>query len=164
MVGFLQWLGKWLGSHFWQSKTSSSSTSSSYPVVADDRCIRRYDLIPWLMLKPSMITSLLSLMWAVPIRLGLLSSTRQNCTFVEGRGGQSPCLPTRRRRWGAEGVSSTWDGWITTGHDDRRLALWKEEKKRPVGSVVAEIGSVSGEVVWQGAWCVAIGFEWRVRA
>ena len=66
---------------------------------------------------------------------------------MEGRGGQSPCLPTGRRRWGAEGVSSTWDGWIATGHDDGRLALWKEEKKRPVGSVVGVIGSVSGEVV-----------------
>jgi hypothetical protein len=42
--------------------------------------------------------------------------------------------------------------------------LWKEEKKRPVGSVVGVIGCVSGEVVWQGALCVAIGFEWRIRA
>jgi hypothetical protein len=37
-----------------------------------------------------------------------------------------------------------WDGWIAIGHDDGRLALWKEEKKQPVGSVVAVIGSVSG--------------------
>jgi hypothetical protein len=44
-------------------------------------------------------------------------------------------------------VSSTWDGWIATGHNDGRLALWNEEKKRPVGGVVAVIGSV------------AIGFE-----
>ena len=63
---------------------------------------------------------------------------------MEGRGGQSPCLPTGRRRWGAECVLSMWDGWIAIGHDDGRLALWKEEKKQPVGSVVAVIGSVSG--------------------
>ena len=32
---------------------------------------------------------------------------------------------------GAECVSSMRDGWFATGHDDGRLALWKEEKKRP---------------------------------
>ena len=44
-------------------------------------------------------------------------------------------------------VRLVYAGWFATGHDDGRLALWKEEKKRPVGSVVAahgRIGSVSG--------------------
>jgi len=44
-------------------------------------------------------------------------------------------------------VRLVYAGWFATGHDDGRLALWKEEKKRPVGSVVAahgHIGSVSG--------------------
>ena len=44
-------------------------------------------------------------------------------------------------------VRLVYAGWFATGHDDGRLALWKEEKKRPVGSVVGVIGSVSGEVV-----------------
>lgn len=36
----------------------------------------------------------------------------------------------------AECVSAIQDGWFVTGHDDGRLALWKEEKKRPVGGVI----------------------------
>jgi ribosomal RNA-processing protein 9 len=36
----------------------------------------------------------------------------------------------------AECVSAIQDGWFVTGHDDGRLALWREEKKRPVGKVV----------------------------
>lgn len=36
----------------------------------------------------------------------------------------------------AECVSAIQDGWFVTGHDDGRLALWREEKKRPVGDVV----------------------------
>lgn len=36
----------------------------------------------------------------------------------------------------AECVSAIQDGWFITGHDDGRLALWREEKKRPVGDVV----------------------------
>ena len=36
----------------------------------------------------------------------------------------------------AECVCVIQDGWFITGHDDGKLALWKEEKKRPVGEVV----------------------------
>ena len=36
----------------------------------------------------------------------------------------------------AECVSAIQDGWFVTGHDDGRLALWREEKKRPVGDVI----------------------------
>jgi ribosomal RNA-processing protein 9 len=45
---------------------------------------------------------------------------------------------------GPECVRSMRDGWFVTGHDDGRLALWKEEKKRPVASVVAAHGHVGG--------------------
>ena len=36
----------------------------------------------------------------------------------------------------ADCVSAIQDGWFVTGHDDGRLALWREEKKRPVGDVI----------------------------
>jgi ribosomal RNA-processing protein 9 len=36
---------------------------------------------------------------------------------------------------GAECVAAIRDGWFVTGHDDGRLALWKEEKKRPVATI-----------------------------
>lgn len=45
----------------------------------------------------------------------------------------------------AECVSAIQDGWFVTGHDDGRLALWKEEKKRPVGNAfVAAHGHQGG--------------------
>lgn len=45
----------------------------------------------------------------------------------------------------ADCVAATRDGWFATGHDDGRLALWKEEKKRPLGdAVVAAHGYARG--------------------
>ena len=59
----------------------------------------------------------------------------------------------------AECVSVIQDGWFVTGHDDGRLALWKEEKKRPVGNViVAAHGCSSTGGVPRGVLCCdAIG-------
>ena len=55
------------------------------------------------------------------------------------------------------------DGWFATGHDDGRLALWKEEKKRPVGSVVAAHGHIgfapAGGVTRSIMCCEMRGFE-----
>eukprot|EP00581_Thalassiosira_minuscula_P030994 CAMPEP_0183760460 /NCGR_PEP_ID=MMETSP0739-20130205/7786_1 /TAXON_ID=385413 /ORGANISM="Thalassiosira miniscula, Strain CCMP1093" /LENGTH=556 /DNA_ID=CAMNT_0025998449 /DNA_START=27 /DNA_END=1697 /DNA_ORIENTATION=- len=44
----------------------------------------------------------------------------------------------------AECVSAVRDGWFVTGHDDGRLALWREEKKRPVGDVVVAAHGYEG--------------------
>lgn len=62
----------------------------------------------------------------------------------------------------AECVSAIQDGWFVTGHDDGRLALWREEKKRPVGQViVAAHGyeSVSGGVPRGVMCCNALGMS-----
>lgn len=44
----------------------------------------------------------------------------------------------------AECVSVIQDGWFVTGHEDGRLALWKEEKKRPVANITAAHGFHGG--------------------
>ncbi|KAL7514590.1 hypothetical protein ACHAXN_011917 [Cyclotella atomus] len=44
----------------------------------------------------------------------------------------------------AECVSAIQDGWFVTGHDDGRLALWREEKKRPVGQVIVAAHGYEG--------------------
>ena len=44
----------------------------------------------------------------------------------------------------AECVSAIQDGWFVSGHDDGRLALWREEKKRPVGNVVVAAHGYEG--------------------
>ncbi|KAL7541077.1 hypothetical protein ACHAWF_006857 [Thalassiosira exigua] len=54
----------------------------------------------------------------------------------------------------AECVSAMRDGWFATGHDDGRIALWREEKKRPVGdAVVAAHGREGGGGVPRGVAC-----------
>lgn len=45
----------------------------------------------------------------------------------------------------AECVSAIQDGWFVTGHDDGRLALWREEKKRPVATIIAAHGFHCGD-------------------
>ena len=62
----------------------------------------------------------------------------------------------------AECVSAIQDGWFITGHDDGRLALWKEEKKRPVGnSIVAAHGyqGNDGGVTRSVMCCDALGLS-----
>ncbi|KAL7538802.1 hypothetical protein ACHAXR_008795 [Thalassiosira sp. AJA248-18] len=62
----------------------------------------------------------------------------------------------------SECVSAIQDGWFVTGHDDGRLALWKEEKKRPVGNVVVAAhgyhGGTSG-VTRSVICCDALGLS-----
>mmetsp|Transcript_36191 Transcript_36191/g.76064 ORF Transcript_36191/g.76064 Transcript_36191/m.76064 type:complete len:539 (+) Transcript_36191:153-1769(+) len=59
----------------------------------------------------------------------------------------------------AECVSAVRDGWFATGHDDGRLSLWKEEKKRPVGdAIVAAHGGASG-VTRSVMCCDALGLS-----
>ena len=45
----------------------------------------------------------------------------------------------------ADCVSAIQDGWFVTGHDDGRLALWREEKKRPVGDVITAAHGYEGD-------------------
>lgn len=62
----------------------------------------------------------------------------------------------------AECVSAIQDGWFVTGHDDGRLALWKEEKKRPVGGAIVAAhgynGGTSG-VTRSVSCCDALGLS-----
>ncbi len=44
----------------------------------------------------------------------------------------------------ADCVSAIQDGWFVTGHDDGRLAMWREEKKRPVANIIAAHGFHGG--------------------
>ena len=44
----------------------------------------------------------------------------------------------------AECISAIQDGWFVTGHDDGRLSLWREEKKRPVGQVIVAAHGYEG--------------------
>lgn len=149
-------------------KTSSSSTSSSYPIVAtfeghkkavtalafrprtldlysgsDDRCIRRYDLnsmtyVETLYGHQSPVVDVSCASKNRPVTVARDRTVRvwkveEDSHLVYRPGGDVG---------GAECVSSMRDGWFATGHDDGRLALWKEEKKRPVGSVVAAHGRI----------------------
>jgi len=62
----------------------------------------------------------------------------------------------------AECISAIQDGWFVTGHDDGRLSLWKEEKKRPVGNaVVAAHGHNGGKsgVTRSIMCCDAVGLS-----
>jgi ribosomal RNA-processing protein 9 len=59
---------------------------------------------------------------------------------------------------GAECVAAIRDGWFVTGHDDGRLALWKEEKKRPVATI-AEAHGRGGGVPRGIACCDALGLS-----
>eukprot|EP00571_Detonula_confervacea_P005383 CAMPEP_0172314788 /NCGR_PEP_ID=MMETSP1058-20130122/23336_1 /TAXON_ID=83371 /ORGANISM="Detonula confervacea, Strain CCMP 353" /LENGTH=538 /DNA_ID=CAMNT_0013028735 /DNA_START=94 /DNA_END=1710 /DNA_ORIENTATION=- len=62
----------------------------------------------------------------------------------------------------AECVTAIQDGWFVTGHDDGRLALWKEEKKRPVGDAIVAAhgyhGGTSG-VTRSVMCCDALGLS-----
>ena len=145
-------------------------TSSSYPVVAtfeghkkavtalafrprtldlysgsDDRCIRRYDLnsmtyVETLYGHQSPVVDVSCANKNRPVTVARDRTVRvwkveEDSHLVYRPGGDVG---------GAECVSSMRDGWFATGHDDGRLALWKEEKKRPVGSVVVAHGRIGG--------------------
>lgn len=63
----------------------------------------------------------------------------------------------------AECVSTIQDGWFVTGHDDGRLALWREEKKRPVGDIIIAAhgyqGTGAGRVTRGVMCCNALGLS-----
>lgn len=104
---------------------------------SEDRCIRRYDLnamtyVETLYGHQSPIVGMDCANKNRPVSIGRDRTVRvwkveEDSHLVFRPGGDVGS---------AECVSAIQDGWFITGHDDGRLALWREEKKRPVGDVV----------------------------
>ncbi len=59
----------------------------------------------------------------------------------------------------AECITAIQDGWFVTGHDDGRLLLWKEEKKRPVGDVITAAHGHENGVARGVISCGALGLS-----
>lgn len=59
----------------------------------------------------------------------------------------------------AECITAIQDGWFVTGHDDGRLLLWKEEKKRPVGDVITAAHGHENGVTRGVISCGALGLS-----
>jgi len=104
---------------------------------SDDRCIRRYDLnamtyVETLYGHQSPIVAMDCANKNRPVSVARDRTVRvwkveEDSHLVFRPGGDVGS---------AECVSAIQDGWFITGHDDGRLALWKEEKKRPVGDAI----------------------------
>jgi len=104
---------------------------------SEDRCIRRYDLnaltyVETLYGHQSSIIDIDCALKNRPVSIAQDRTVRlwkveEDSHLVYRPGGDVSS---------AECVCAIQDGWFITGHDDGRLALWKEEKKRPVGEVV----------------------------
>lgn len=112
---------------------------------SDDRCIRRYDLnamtyVETLYGHQSPIVGLHCAHKNRPVSVARDRTVRvwkveEDSHLVFRPGGDVGS---------AECVSAIQDGWFVTGHDDGRLGLWKEEKKRPVANIVAAHGYYGG--------------------
>ena len=59
----------------------------------------------------------------------------------------------------AECIAAIQDGWFVTGHEDGRLLLWKEEKKRPVGDVITAAHGHENGVARGVISCGALGLS-----
>ncbi len=104
---------------------------------SDDRCIRRYDLnamtyVETLYGHQSPIVSIDCANKNRPVSVARDRTVRvwkveEDSHLVFRPGGDVGS---------AECVSAIQDGWFVTGHEDGRLALWREEKKRPVGDAI----------------------------
>jgi len=104
---------------------------------SEDRCIRRYDLnaLTYVETLYGHQSSIIDIDCATKNRPVSIAQDRtvrlwkveEDSHLVYRPGGDVSS---------AECVCAIQDGWFITGHDDGRLALWKEEKKRPVGEVV----------------------------
>jgi ribosomal RNA-processing protein 9 len=127
---------------------------------SDDRCVRRYDL-------NSM--TYVETLYGHQSPISDVSTSNKNRPVTVSRGDRTV------RVWkveedshlvyrpggdvgGAECVAAIRDGWFVTGHDDGRLALWKEEKKRPVATI-AEAHGRGGGVPRGIACCDALGLS-----
>ncbi|KAL3784595.1 hypothetical protein HJC23_007051 [Cyclotella cryptica] len=127
---------------------------------SEDRCIRRYDLnamtyVETLYGHQSPITSIDCANKNRPVSVARDRTVRvwkveEDSHLVFRPGGDVGS---------ADCVSAIQDGWFITGHEDGRLALWREEKKRPVGDVIVAAhgyegltGGVARGVVCCNAW------------
>ena len=119
---------------------------------SEDRCIRRYDLnamtyVETLYGHQSSVISIDCANKNRPVSVARDRTVRvwkveedSHLVFRPGGGIGS-----------AECISAIQDGWFVTGHDDGRLALWREEKKRPVGNISAAHGNTGA--VPRGVMC-----------
>lgn len=112
---------------------------------SEDRCIRRYDLnamtyVETLYGHQSPIVAIDCAHKNRPVSIARDRTVRvwkvEEDSHLVYRGGGDV--------GSAECISAIQDGWFVTGHDDGRLLLWKEEKKRPVCVITAAHGHQSG--------------------
>ncbi|KAL7441605.1 hypothetical protein ACHAXH_010038 [Discostella pseudostelligera] len=149
--------------------TSSSSSSSATPITtfeghkkavmaltfrsrtldlysgSEDRCIRRYDLnamtyVETLYGHQSPIVGIHCAHKNRPVSIAKDRTVRvwkveEDSHLVFRPGGDVGS---------AECVSAIQDGWFVTGHEDGRLALWREEKKRPVSNIIVAAHGFQG--------------------
>ena len=135
-----------LGGHK-KAVTSLSFRSRSLDLYSgsEDRCIRRYDLnamtyVETLYGHQSAIVGMDCANKNRPVSIARDRTVRvwkveEDSHLVFRPGGDVGS---------AECISAIQDGWFVTGHDDGRLALWREEKKRPVGDVVVAAHGLIG--------------------
>jgi ribosomal RNA-processing protein 9 len=127
---------------------------------SDDRCVRRYDLnsmtyVETLYGHQSPISDV-----SIPNKNRPVTVSRGDRTARVWKVEEDSHLVYRPGGdvGGAECVTAIRDGWFVTGHDDGRLALWKEEKKRPVATI-AEAHGRGGGVPRGIACCDALGLS-----
>ncbi len=126
---------------------------------SEDRCIRRYDLnamtyVETLYGHQSPIVAIDCANKNRPVSIARDRTVRvwkvEEDSHLVFRGGGDV--------GSAECISAIQDGWFVTGHDDGRLLLWKEEKKRPVGVITAAHGHQNG-VTRSVMCCGALGLS-----
>ena len=126
---------------------------------SEDRCIRRYDLnamtyVETLYGHQSPIVAMDCANKNRPVSIARDRTVRvwkvEEDSHLVFRGGGDV--------GSAECISAIQDGWFVTGHDDGRLLLWKEEKKRPVGVITAAHGQQNG-VTRSVMSCGALGLS-----
>ena len=130
---------------------------------SDDRCIRRYDLaaltyVETLYGHQSPVVGLACAHKNRPVSVARDRTVRvwkveEDSHLVYRPGGGAG---------GADCVAAVRDGWFATGHEDGMLALWRQEKKRPVGGAVAAAHGYhggAGGVARSIACCAALGLS-----
>ena len=127
---------------------------------SEDRCIRRYDLnamtyVETLYGHQSPIVAIDCANKNRPVSIARDRTVRvwkvEEDSHLVYRGGGNV--------GSAECVSAIQDGWFVTGHDDGRLLLWKEEKKRPVGNVITAAHGDQNGVARSVISCGALGLS-----
>mmetsp|Transcript_16351 Transcript_16351/g.26872 ORF Transcript_16351/g.26872 Transcript_16351/m.26872 type:complete len:507 (-) Transcript_16351:1053-2573(-) len=127
---------------------------------SEDRCIRRYDLnamtyVETLYGHQSPIVAIDCANKNRPVSIARDRTVRvwkvEEDSHLVYRGGGDV--------GSAECITAIQDGWFVTGHDDGRLLLWKEEKKRPVGDVITAAHGHQNGVARGVISCGALGLS-----